>query len=168
MYTSKTIILTFSGIISIAIMLLIIQILLKKIKSKTEDDGRLKKSFGIWFTSLFLASSFTSTTAIIILIEAIDYIYKNEVSNIIGEVAKTVSLFIGLSAAWFLIWYFVASLLSVTILGKRKDQNEMDTDNVSYFLIKGALVIGFTICLLPVFEIILRTFMPNVEIPFYH
>ncbi|MBK7735019.1 MAG: hypothetical protein IPI36_07175 [Chitinophagaceae bacterium] len=79
------------------------------------------------------SASITSGKAINVLSEAIDNIYKNVANNIIGEVAKTASLFIGLSAVWFIIWYFVANLLSVIIVGKRNDQNEIEADNVSYF-----------------------------------
>ncbi len=168
MNTSKTITLTVSAIIAIAIMLLIIQLLLRKLKAKSEQEGRLKNSYGVWFATLFIAASITTGKAINMLSEAIDNIYKSFATNIIGEVAKTASLFIGLSAVWLIIWYFVANLLSVTIVGKRSDQYEIEIDNVSYFLIKGVLLIGFIFCLLPIFEILLRSFMPNVQIPFYH
>ena len=168
MNTSKTIVLTISAIIAIAIMLLIIQLLLRKLKSKSEQEGRLKNSFSLWFTTLFIAASITTGKTVTVLSEAIDNIYKNVSTNIIGEVAKTASLFIGLTAVWFVVWYIVANLLSVTIVGKRKEQNEIEADNISYFLIKGIIIIGFLFCLSPVFETILRVFMPNVQIPFYH
>lgn len=168
MNTSKTVTLTIAGIVAIVIILLIIQLLLRKLKKKSEQEGRIKNSYGVWFATLFAAATITMGRTITILNEAIDNIYKTISTNIIGEVAKTASLFIGLSAVWFIVWYFVSNFLSVTILGNRKDQNEIEADNVSYFLIKGVLIIGFILCLLPVFEIILRTFMPNVQIPFYH
>lgn len=168
MNSSKTVTLTIIGVVAIVIMLLVIQLLLRKLKIKSEQEGRLKNSYGVWFATLFIAATITMGRTIAILGEAIDNIYKNISTNINGEVAKTASLFIGLAAFWFIVWYFVANLLAVTILGKRKDQNEIEADNVSYFLIKGVLIIGFILCLLPVFEIILRTFMPNVQIPFYH
>jgi len=168
MNTSKTVTLTIVGIVAIIILLLMIQLLLRKLKTKSEQEGKVKQSYGVWFSTLFIAATITMGRTITILGEAFDNIYKNITTNIIGEVAKTASLFIGLSSFWFLVWYFVANLLSVTFLGNRKDQNEIESDNVSYFLIKGVLLIGFILCLLPVFEIILRAFMPNVQIPFYH
>ena len=74
----------------------------------------------------------------------------------------------GLGVVWFVVWFYIANLLAVIIVGKRIDSNEMEADNRSYFLIKGFLVIGFMLCLLPIFETLLRVFMPSVEIPFYH
>ena len=58
MNTSKTIALTIAGLIAIAIVLLIIQLLLKKLKQKSQLDGTLKLSYGIWFTTLFIAGIF--------------------------------------------------------------------------------------------------------------
>lgn len=168
MNTSKTVILTIVTLVAIVVILLTIQLLLRKLKMKSELEGRLKNSYGIWFATQFVAASITMEKTITILGEAIDNIYKNISTNIYLEITKTASLFIGLSVLWFVVWYFVANLLSVTILGNRKDQNEMEADNTSYFLIKGVMIIGFLYCLLPVFETILRYFMPNVQIPFYH
>lgn len=168
MNTSKTVTLTIIALVAIVIMLLVIQLLLRKVKIKSEQEGRFNQSFGVWFATLFIAATILMGKTISTLGEAIDNIYKNISTNVIREVAKTASLFIGLSAFWFIIWYLIANLLAVTILGNRKAQNEIEADNVSYFLIKGVLTIGFIICLLPVFEIILRTFLPNIQIPFYH
>lgn len=168
MNTSKAITLTIICILAIIIMLLVIQLILRKLKSKSEYEGRLKNSYGVWFATLFVAATITIAKTIAILTEAIDNIYKNFTTNIIGEVAKMTSLFIGLSAFWFIFWYFIANILAITILGNRKDQNEIEMDNVSYFLIKGILIISFILCLSPAFEIILRAFMPSIQTPFYH
>ena len=168
MNTSKTIALTISAIITIAIMLFIIQLLLRKLKPKSEQEGRLKTSYGVWFTCLFIGASIVTGETINLLSIALDNIYKNISNNIFGQLVKTGSLFIGLSALWFLLWYFISNLLSVTIVGKRKNENELEANNVSYFLIKGILIIGFIFCLSSVFEIILRSLIPSIEIPFYH
>lgn len=168
MSTPKTIELTIVGIVAIIITLLTIQMLLRKLKMKSEQEGLLKNSFGVWFATLFIAATITMGRTIAILGEAIDNIYKNILKNILGEVAKTATLYIGLSVFWFIILFFIGNFLSRTIFGDRNDENEIESDNVSYFLIKGILIIGFNVCLLPVFEILLRTFMPNVQIPFYH
>lgn len=165
---SKTITLTISAIIAVAIMLFIIQLLLRKLKPNSEFESKLKISYVAWFSSLFIAASIVTEETIKLLSMALDNIYKNILDNLYGQLIETTSLFIGLSAVWFLILYFISNLLSVTIVGKRKNMNEIESDNVSYFLIKGILIIGFVFCLSPVFEIILRRFIPSIEIPFYH
>jgi hypothetical protein len=168
MNTSKTIALTISAIIAIVIMLFIIQLLIRKLKPKSEQDGKLKSSYGVWFACLFMGALIVTGETINLLSIAFDNIYKNTPNNLFGQIVKTASLFIGLSALWFLLWYVISNLLSVTIVGKRKNENEIEANNVSYFLIKGILIIGFIFCLSSVFEIILRNFMPSIQIPFYH
>lgn len=168
MNTSKTITLTIIGIVAVIIILLVIQLFLRKLKSRSEQEGRLNNSYGLWFALLFVAALITMAKTVTMLNEAIDTIYKSIATNITGEIAKLASLFIGLSAFWFILWHVVANLLAVAIFGKRKEQNEMESDHISYFLIKGVLINGFIICLSPVFEVLLRSFMPNVQLPFYH
>ena len=168
MNTSKTIALTIAGLIAIAIVLLIIQLLLKKLKQKSELNSKLKLSYGIWFATLFIAAVLVTVKSITVLSEAIDNIYKMNSTNAIIETTKAASLFIGLSAVWFLVWYFIANLLSILITGNRNEVNEMEADNYAYFLIKGVLIIGFILCLSPIFETLLRAFMPSVQLPFYH
>lgn len=168
MNTSKTITLAIAGLVAIAIVLLVIQLLLKKMKLKSEIDGRLKLSYGIWFVTLFIAASIVNSKSISILSEAMDNIYKMNTQKILTESIKAISLFIGLSVVWFVIGVYVANFLVVIIVGKRKDSNEMEADNYSYFIIKGFLVIGIVFSLLPIFETLLRAFITSVQLPFYH
>lgn len=168
MDTTKTIILSIAALIALAIIVLIIRVLLRKAKNKNAEDGRIKLSWWIWFAGLFLSGSLITAKAISIFSEAVDNIYKINSTKAILESFKTGSLFIGLSIVWLLLWYFIVNTLSVLITGKRNEANEIDSDNYSFFLVRGILLIGFTICLLPVFEIILRAFIPSVQIPFYH
>lgn len=168
MNTSKTIVLTICATITLAISLMVIQLLLRKVKNKAELDGKLKLSYSVWFIMLFIAIIINAVKTISLLSEALDNIYKSNSTNLAWEVTKISSLFIGLSIAWFLVWYLVANFISITIIGKRKMAYEIESNNTTYFLLKGAIVIGFIICLAPVCETILRVFMPSVQLPFYH
>jgi hypothetical protein len=165
---SKTIILTCAGIIAFGLMLLVIQALLRKLKPGSEQDGRIKVSYGVWVTALLIAASTILVKTINLLLEAMDTIYKSESKSPLMEIGKTGSLFIGLAIAWFLICYAVSNIFPVLIVGKRKSQNEIETDNVSYFLVNGVILIGLNFCLLPVFEMVIRMFMPSISLPFYH
>jgi hypothetical protein len=136
MNTSKTITLIIACFVAIAIILLIIQMLLRKIKLKSELDGKLKLAYGIWFAELFLAATFITSKTIIVLSEAIDNIYKMNSSNAIVETTKAASLFIGLAAVWFVIWYIIAKVPSTLIAGNRNELKEMEADNCAYFLIR--------------------------------
>jgi hypothetical protein len=168
MNTNKTLILTLAGIIAIAITLLIIQLLTKKVQQKSALEGRFKISYGIWFCTLFIAASITMQKAIFILNEALDNIYKLNPTGQFANILKTASLLLGFGAVWLLIWYLVTNILSIVIVGKRLDGNEMEADNYTYFLIKGILLIGFILILSPIFDEVLRAFIPNIQMPFYH
>jgi hypothetical protein len=168
MNTSKTIILTIAVLVALAILIMTLQLLSRKTKNKNSEDGKLKLAFGLWFATLFLSGSLLMSRVISVFSETIDNIYKISPANSLFENFKMGSLFIGLGIVWLLLWYFIVNILSIIVMGKRNEVKEIETDNYSYFLVKGTLLIGFTSCLLPVFEIILRAFMPNIQIPFYH
>jgi len=168
MNTIKIIILTVTGIVVVAIMLLVIQLLLRKVKLKSETDFKIKSSYGIWFASLFIAATVLTLKTVSYLSEAIDNIYKIASLNRTTEILKIISLYIGLSVIWFFLCYIVAKVFSAIIVGVKNEQEEMGLDNVHYFLIRGITTIGLTFSLSTILEIILRIFMPNIQIPLYH
>jgi hypothetical protein len=168
MNAQKTIILIFAGIVSIAISLLIIQLLMKKFKQKIGNNGELNKSFTIYFSILFLAFSFVQIKSITIMSEAVDNIYKIQSTNVVLEIFKTTSIFIGMSSLWYLLWYFISNIFTIIVTGNRKDLIEFEKDNYSYFLIKGFILIGVILSLSPILESFLRFFIPSIQIPFYH
>lgn len=168
MNTSKTLALTLSALVAVSVMLLLIQSLTRKLKITAIHDGRFRNAFGVWFSLLLTGATFNIYGMMNILTESIDSIYKSNPVHVTAEVVKTASLFIGFSAGWFLGWYFVSGVLSTTILGKRKDAVEMELNNISFFLIKGIIMVVLILCLSPAFEDLLRIFMPELTAPFYH
>jgi hypothetical protein len=167
MNTIKTLILSSTVLIALAILTLTLQFLTRK-QAKVSSEGKIKPSFGIWFGGLFLSGTLILQKAIFLFNEAIDNIYKIGAPNNAFAIFKTGSLFIGLGIMWMVIWYFITNILSIIIMGMRNEKKEMENDNSGYFLVKGFLLMGFTICLLPVFEIIIRNFIPTIQLPFYH
>ncbi|HEY4194578.1 MAG TPA: hypothetical protein VGM63_03525 [Mucilaginibacter sp.] len=168
MNTVKTTTSAIAGIIVVAILLSVIQFLLRNLRSKSESDFRIKSAYGLWFSSLFIGTCLIAAKVVTFLDEAIDNIYKMNSSNPALAIAKASSLYIGLSVAWFLLWYFIAKVLSTMITGNRKEFEEMELNNTYYFLIRGLIVIGFIFSLSPVLDTIFRVVMPNVQLPFYH
>jgi hypothetical protein len=168
MNISKIITLAIAGLVSISIMLMVVQLLILKLKPKSETDGKIKLSYGIWFSSLFISASIVISKAILVFNEALDNIYKFNAQNTILESAKIASFYIGSAMVWFVAWVYIASFLTKMICGKRINANEIEADNYAYFLIRGMILIGLLLCLIPVFEIMIRLFIPSIEIPFYH
>jgi len=168
MNTSKIITLAIASLVSISIMLMVVQLLILKLKPKSETDGKIKLSYGIWFSSLFISATIITSKAILVLSEALDNIYKFNLQNTVLESAKITSFYIGSAMVWFVAWVYIASFLTKIICGKRINANEIEADNCAYFLIRGMMLIGLIFCSMLVFEIMIRLFIPSIEIPFYH
>lgn len=166
MDTTKIITLTIIGIVSIAISLTVTQLFLIKQKLKSENEGKTNISYAVFFSTWVIAFSLLNLKSISVLSEYIDLINKTntEISNI--EILKTTVLFIGLTNFWLIIWYFIAQIFTLIFVGKRNDINEIESNNYGYFVLKGILILSFIYSLIPVFEILLRTFFP-IEVPFY-
>lgn len=167
MDTEKIITLTVIGIIAMAISLTVTQLLLRKEKAKSETEGRIKIAYGVLFFTWVASFSMLNGKVLTISNEYIDAIYKTKSATPLLNITKTNVLFIGLVNVWLILWHFMTKVLSTLFAGKRNDVTEMDNNHYIYFLVKGIVFIGFIYCLMPVFELLLRTFLPNIEIPFY-
>jgi len=167
MDTTKIITLTVIGIIAIAISLTITQLFLRKAKTKSETEGKINLAYGILFLGWVISFSLLNVKSISIMSEYIDTVYKTNSANHLAEIATTSVLFIGLTNIWLILWYFITQAFSLLIAGKRTDTNEIENNHYTYFLMKGIVFIGYVYCLMPVFEMLLRTFLPNIEIPYY-
>jgi hypothetical protein len=165
MNISQTLTLFITGLISIALLLLALQIKFTKI-SQNDEDGKLKSSFSIWVGAIFIASSLMISKMLTNLNDALN-IYKSFDSSIIS-VLKTSSIFLGLSAIWMVILIFIIKILSTLIFEDRKEKQEMENDNYSYFILKSLLLVGSTFALIPAFENLLKLFLPIIQTPFYH
>jgi hypothetical protein len=143
------------------------QLLLRKLKTVADGKASMQAS-GIWFITLFLSGALLASKTVSVFSEAIDNIYKINLADSLFNIFKTGSILTGVTLLWLMIWYFLSNTLSVIITGKTSALQEAEANNITFFLIRGATMAGFIACLLPAFELILRTFIPHVEVPFYH
>lgn len=165
---NKTITLTIAGILMIAMLLSVIQLLLRKLKAVAEIDFKWKSAYGIWFSGLFTAATLIISHAITYLGEAIDNIIKIGAAHQLLDITKISSLYIGLGIAWYLLWYYVAKVFAVIIMGNKNEQEEMGLNNTHYFLIRAAIFIGIIFSFTFILDLLFRQFMPNILVPFYH
>jgi len=165
MNISQTLTLFITGLISLALLFFSMQIKFKKI-SKNNEDGKLKNSFSIWAGAIFLSSNLMLLKMLTTLNDALN-IYSSFESPIIS-VLKTSSIFIGLSVIWLVITMYIIHTLSNLLFENRKEMQEMENDNYSYFILKSLMLIGSTLALLPAFESLLKIFLPIIQTPFYH
>lgn len=167
MDTTKIITLTVIGIVAIAISLTIVQLFLRKEKSRSETDGKINPAYGVLFITWVATYTLLNSRSISILNEYIDTIYKTSSANPLFDIAKTSVFFIGLTNVWLILWHFIVKAFSILFAGKRNNANEIKSNHYVYFLMKAVVFIGFIYCLMPVFEMLLRYFLPSIEIPYY-
>lgn len=168
MNSLKLIAISSTIIISLTLLLFIIYLLTKKFKSKINLEGKLKTAFGIWYTSIFLSGASIISNITSITSEVLDNLTKIRSINLYVELVKTVSLVIGAGFIWLILWFFVVTFLTKIIPIKTDETEEMEDDCFGYFMIKGAMLIGIIFSLSPILSLMLRTLIPNIEVPFYH
>jgi len=157
-----------SGIVAFALALFIIQFLAKEVRKKAIVENALKPSFGIWFGSLLLSITLLLSKAMSVLKDATDVLVTFPKEGMYFEIFKSGSIFIGLAFLWFLVSFYIIKIFCRLIFSNSIDEVEMEQDNISYFIIKGIMIIVFVLCLLPAFESLSRSFIVTVSTPIYH
>lgn len=165
MNTSNLIVTTIVGIVAIALFILIIQLISKKINY--EEEGKLKMAFALWVGFLTFSFALLLSNCLMATSNAIEVILGLPKSENTLQIIEKIALFVGFTFVWFVIVYFVIQFISAILLGKRNDNIEIDRNNYGYYIIKGIFFLTLTFSLLPVFENFLRLFSPIVNTPFY-
>lgn len=168
MDTTKIITLTIIGIVSMVISLTVTQLLLRKEKSKSESEGKIRLAYGILFFTWVVVFSLLNFKSLSILNEYIDTIFKINGNNSLVDILKTSVIFIGLTNVWLILWHFITKVFTVLFAENRNEANEIENNHYTFFIMKGIVFVGFIYCLMPVFETILRIFLPTIQSPFYH
>ncbi|KQB99955.1 hypothetical protein [Pedobacter sp. Hv1] len=168
MNSLKLIIISCSIILLLILLLLITHLLTKNFKSKINNDGKLKISFGIWYSAIFLSGANVISIVINTLSEVVDNLIKIRPVNLYLELIKITSLVIGVGFTWLILWFIVIKFLTKITHLKMDENEEMDDDNFSYFIIKGIMLFAIIFSLSSILSLILRLFIPNIETPFYH
>lgn len=167
MDNTKLLTLSIISILSIAISLTVTQVFLRKQKIKSEQNNKINTSYALSFATWVIAFSLLNIKSISILSDYIDIINKINTENALMQISKTAVVFLGLTNVWLIILYYFNKIFTIIFIGKRNEIFEIQNNNLGYFILKGILFLSFIFSLIPVFEILLRTFSPN-ETPFYH
>lgn len=165
MNTSNLIITTIVGIVTIALFVLVIQLISKKINY--EGEGKLKMAFAVWVGFLTFSFALLLSNCLMATSNAIEVILGQPKSENTLQIIEKIALFVGFTFMWFFIVYFIIQFITAILLGKRNDNIEIDRNNYGYYIIKGIFFLTLTFSLLSVFENFLRLFSPIVNTPFY-
>jgi len=154
--------------LSFILLLFVIHLLTKGFKSKLNNKGRLKISFAIWYAALFLSGSSIISDIVNAVLEVIDNLININPTNLNVQLIKSGSLIIGVGFVWYFVWYFVVKFSVKVAQFKSDEHQEMEDDNFTYFIVKSAMLIGLIFSLSAILTLILRTLIPNIDMPFYH
>ncbi|MBW7870760.1 MAG: hypothetical protein H3C39_06825 [Flavobacteriia bacterium] len=169
MDTIKTTAMTVFGLFSIFIYLFIIQLFMRKLTSKLKAGSEIKinASYALMFIIWFLPFIILNLTTVEIFENTIDLIQKTEKQNPQKEIWKIGIIFSGLAIFWSVLFYYISRGLVWLFFGKSKLRNEVENNNYSYLLINLGIITGLILILLPVFEMILRFFQPELKLLYY-
>lgn len=168
MNSIKLITIAVTVILSFSLLTLILYLLTRKFKSKLNSDGKLKISFALWYAAIFISGTSTIFEIINAVFEVVDNLININPADLTFQLIKSNALIIGVGFLWLLTWFFAIKLLIKMIQFKTDEHQEMEDDNYSYFLIKAAMLIGVIFSMSSLLNLILKTLIPNIEIPFYH
>jgi hypothetical protein len=155
------------GIIAFAISITVTQIFTRKEKRKSEEDGKIKIAYSLLLVSWIIPITLLIFHLLFVLNEFIDLINRIENKSNYTEILNTSIIFIGLANVWLIIWNLISKVFTMIFTGRRIEVHEIENNNHAYFLIKGVVFIGFIYVLMPVFDMLLRLFLPEIEIPYY-
>jgi hypothetical protein len=157
------------GIVAIALMLIAIQFLAKRLKIQTNTEQKINTSYSVWFVSLLVSFILFLKVALELVENSIELIIADKsINNTFVVVMEQIAIFTGFSFLFTFLAYYIVHVIIKFSIGNRNDSIEIEKDNVGYFLIKGLVLLTLMFSLITIFEHFLRWFAPAVETPFYH
>lgn len=155
-------------ILSFMLLLLTAYLFTKKHKSRLDEDGKLKRSYALWYAAIFLAGTKVIAQVLDISVEISDIVIKTRPNGLILTLTKAIALVVGSAFMWFVLCVFATQVLIPFVSFKTSESEEMADDHLGYFVIKSAMLIGVVFCSAAVVSLFLKTFVPAIQIPYYH
>jgi len=155
------------GILSFALVMAFTNFMFKKLKSEATEEGKTNLSFTVLLTFWLLCSAVLNLISLKVYTEFIDTSYKLNSTTLLIDSLEGGVLLIGSACFWLFSSYYLTKVLSQLVIGSRNDIFEMKANNLNYFILRGVVILVFTISTLPLFEYLIRFVLPTLNIPFY-
>ncbi|WP_295335149.1 hypothetical protein [Flavobacterium sp.] len=157
------------AIVAIALMIMALQFLTKKLNIKPEVEDKINTSYAIWSTSIFITFFMFLKVALEQTENAIEVIiYSKTIDNTFIEVMQKIVIFIGFTFFFTFLSYYVVNAITKITFGNKVDSIEIERENKGYFIMKGSILLLLVFSLITIFEHFLRWFAPVVNTPFFH
>jgi hypothetical protein len=154
------------AIFSIAIMIMLIKLITKKIFNDNENQNI---SYIIWFSSILISFTLLLKIALDFIENSIDIlIFIPETTSTFLLVMEKISIFVGFTFLVTFFSYYLVNYILRIVFNFDTIKFESNNNNVNYFIINGLCLVLFVCLIVNIFEHFLKWFMPVVETPFYH
>lgn len=154
------------AIFSIAIMIMLIKLITKKIFHDNENQNI---SYIIWFSSILISFTLLLKIALDFIENSIDIlIFIPETTSTFLLVMEKISIFVGFTFLVTFFSYYLVNYILRIVFNFNTIKFESNNNNVNYFIINGLCLVLFVCLIVNIFEHFLKWFMPVVETPFYH
>lgn len=152
----------------ITALVLCIGIFLLSIKLNKKFKVISNLSYSIAFSVRAFCFASVSFLALQSFAESLTVLVTSYKENIFGEVIKIMSINIGLAFVWYTVFTIFSNIFYNFSFGNSNEKIELEKNNYTYFLTKGALT--FTIFILSgiLFEGVLRLFTIEATASFYN
>ncbi|MGH2664860.1 hypothetical protein [Flavobacterium sp.] len=157
------------AVVATALILMLLQFLIKKQNIKSEAGEKINTSFAIWFSSILITFYMFLKVALDQTENAIEIIISSKtIDDTFIQVMQRISVYTGFTFIFTFLSYYIAHNLLKLTMGDRIDSLEIGKDNKGYFIIKGVVLITLVFSIINIFEHFLHWFAPVVDTPFYH
>ncbi len=152
---------------SLLLLGVVFYIIKQLVFGKRKTNEAINVSEAIYLASLIISSGFIFQKVVHSIAISFDNILKIQPAQIILQSIKTGSAISVTGIIILLISLYIAKLFSFIFLNNRKEIVEFNADNVSFAIVRGALVVSTTYVFLQISESIFPFLMPTITIPFY-
>lgn len=155
------------AIISFTLVIAFINIMFKKLKNEATEEGNTNLSYTLLLTICLLCLAILNLNTLQVYIEFVDTSFKLNSETLLLDSLESGVLLIGTLCFWIFSSYYLTKILSQIVIGNRNDMFEMKANNLNYFILRGFVMLVFTISTLPLFEFLIRFILPTINVPFY-
>lgn len=158
-----------TAFLSIAILILALQFITKKLNIISTKDNNCNVAYSIWLSSIVISFVLYLKIALNQIENSIEiFVQSNFEGNSLLAIMEKISIYVGFTFIFTLSSYFLINIIMKFFMGVSEVKVEIEKNNMGYFIIKGAVLLSFVFSLLNIFEHFINWFAPYVETPFYH
>lgn len=155
------------GVVSFITMISFTKFLFKSLRKEESENGKISISYAVLMSGWLLGYALLNYNMIVVFSEFFESSEKINSNDLLVNCSEVGMLFIGTTILWNFICLQFVKVFSILFFGKRNYPLEMSANHVSFFFCQSVMLLALIVTTLPVFEVVLRMFLPTISVPFY-